>query len=70
MSNEDENRRQVAYVRKQARLAKSDREREAWRWIAQGWMSLARKRVHSDQEVFNQQRQDKGTGQDDSESLH
>jgi hypothetical protein len=40
------------------------------RWIAQGWMRLASKRVHSDQEVFNQQRQDKGTGQDDSESLH
>jgi hypothetical protein len=63
-------RRQAAYAKKQARLAKNDTERESWLWIAQGWISLSRKRPQSDEEVFNQQRQDKGTGQDDSESSH
>ena len=31
---------------------------------------LLRKRPQSNEQVFNQQRQDKETGQDDSESLH
>jgi len=37
---------------------------------ARCWMSLSRKRPQSDEEVFNQQSQDKETGQDDSESSH
>ena len=69
MSSE-EYRRQAAYAKKQARLAKNDAERESWLWIALGWMGLLRKRPPSNEQVFNQQRQDQGTGQDDSESLH
>src|SRR6266404_2530663 len=40
----------------------------AWLRIAQGWMSLLRKRPQSDEEAFNAQTKAKGTGQDDSES--
>jgi hypothetical protein len=65
-----EYRRQAAYAKKQARLAKNVTERESWLWIAQGWINLSRTRPQSDEEVFNQQRQDKRTGQDDSESSH
>jgi len=69
MSSE-EYRRQAAHAKKQARLAKNDAERESWLWIAQGWMGLLRKRPPSNEQVFNQQRQDQGTGQDDSKSSH
>jgi hypothetical protein len=65
-----EYRRQTAYAKKQARLAKNDAERELWLWIAQGWINLSRTRPQSDEEVFNQQRQDKEDRQDDSESSH
>ena len=69
MSSE-EYRRQAAYAKKQARFARNDAERESWLWIAQGWMGLLRKRPQSNEQDFSQQRQDKGTGQDDSESSH
>ena len=70
MSSDDEYRRQAAYAEKQSQLAINDMDRDSWLRIAQGYMSLLRKRPQSDAEVFNQQRQDKGTGQDDSESSH
>jgi hypothetical protein len=69
MSSE-EYRRQAAYAKKQARLARNDAERESWLWMAHGWMGLLLKRPQSNEQVFNQQRQDKETGQDDSVSLH
>jgi hypothetical protein len=70
MNSEDEYRRQAAEAEKQASAAKFDMDREAWLRIAQGWMSLLRKRPQSDEEAFNTQNTAKGTGQDDSESSH
>jgi hypothetical protein len=51
---------------KQARTAKLDTDREAWLRIAQGWMSLLRKRPQRDAEAFNDQSAAQGTGQKDS----
>jgi hypothetical protein len=68
MSNDEEYHSQAAYAEKQARSAKSDMDREAWLRIAQGWMSLLRKRPQSDEEAFDAQTKAKGTGQDDSQS--
>jgi hypothetical protein len=53
MSNDDEYRRQAAYAEKQSQLARNEMDRESWLRIAEGYMSLLRKRPH---------------GQDDSES--
>jgi hypothetical protein len=47
MSTDEEYRRQAAHAEKQARIAKVDSDREAWLRIAQGWMSLVRKRLQS-----------------------
>ncbi|MEA2821998.1 MAG: hypothetical protein QOJ86_4002 [Bradyrhizobium sp.] len=53
MSNEDDEfRRQAADAEKQAQASRSDIDREAWLRIAQGWMSLLRKRPQSDEAVF------------------
>jgi hypothetical protein len=38
--------------------------------IAQGWMSLIRKRPQSDEGAFDDQNAAQGTGQKDSESSH
>jgi hypothetical protein len=68
MNGDDEYQRQAAEAEKQARSAKFDSDREAWLRIAQGWLSLLRKRPQSDEEAFNARSKAKGTGQDDSES--
>jgi hypothetical protein len=52
MSKDDEYRMQAAEAEKQARFAKSDFDRESWLRIAQGWMSLLRKRPQSEEEAF------------------
>ena len=70
MSSDDEYRQQAAEAEKQARSARSDMDGESWLRIAQGWMSLLRKRPQSDEEAFNAQTTVKGTGQEDSESSH
>jgi hypothetical protein len=70
MNNDDEYRRQAAEAEKQARSAKFASDRESWLRIAQGWLSLLRKRPQSDEEAFNAQSKAKGTGQDDSESTN
>jgi hypothetical protein len=70
MNNDEEYRRQAAEAEKQARFAKFDSDRESWLRIAQGWLSLLRKRPQSDEEAFNAQSKAKGTGQDDSESTN
>jgi hypothetical protein len=70
MSTDEEYRRQAAYAEKQASVAKLDNDRESWLRIAQGWMSLIRKRPQSDEEAFNDQGATQGTGQKDSESSH
>jgi hypothetical protein len=55
MSTEEEYRRQAAYAEERARAATLDSDRESWLRIAQGWMSLLRKRPQSDAEAFNDQ---------------
>jgi hypothetical protein len=70
MSKDDEYRRQAADAERQARSARNDLDRASWLRIAQGWLSLLRKRPQSAEETFNQQVADKGTGQDDSKSSH
>ena len=66
--DEDEYRQQAADAERQAQSAKSDLDRAAWLRIAQGWLSLLRRRPESDEEAFHAQTRAKGTGQDDSES--
>jgi hypothetical protein len=66
MTSDEENRRQAGHAENQARTAKLDSDREAWLRIAQGWMSLIRKRPQSDAEAFNDQSAAQGTGQKDS----
>jgi hypothetical protein len=68
MSKDEEYRRQAADAEKQAMLAKFDTDREAWLRIAQGWMSLLRKRPQSAEETFDAQTNAQGTGQQDSEA--
>jgi hypothetical protein len=70
MSTDEEYRRQAAHAEKQARAAKRDSDREAWLRIAQGWLSMLRKRPQSAEETFNDQSAAQGTGQKDSESSH
>ena len=70
MNSDDEYRRQAADAEKQARSAKFDSDRESWLRIAQGWLSLIRKRPLGDEEAFDQKTTIKGTGQDDSDSVH
>ena len=49
MNNDDQQyRRQAADAENHARLAKNEIDREAWTRIAQGWLSLLRKRPQSD----------------------
>jgi uncharacterized lipoprotein NlpE involved in copper resistance len=70
MSSDAEYRKQAAEAEKQARSAKNDLDRESWFRIAQGWMSMLRKRPPGAEEAFNAQSKIEGTGQDDSESSH
>jgi hypothetical protein len=70
MSTDDEFRRQAASAERRASSTKNHGDREAWLRIAQGWMSLLRKRPQTDTENFNEQSRDKGTGQEDSDSSH
>jgi hypothetical protein len=64
-SNENEYRRQAAGAENEARSARSELDRAAWLRVAQGWLSLLRKRPQSDEEAFDAQTKAKGTGQDD-----
>jgi hypothetical protein len=68
MGSDEEYRLQAADAEKQARLAKTDSDRESWLRIAQGWMSLLRKRPVSAEEAFEAQSKAQGTGQEDSEA--
>ena len=47
MSSDDEYRRQAAYAEEQSQQARNDMDRESWLRIAQGYMSLLRKRPQS-----------------------
>jgi hypothetical protein len=68
MSKDEEYRRQAAEAEKQAKSARVDADREAWLRIAQGWMSLLRRKPQSAEEAFDAQSNAQGTGQQDSEA--
>jgi hypothetical protein len=69
MSTKDEEYlRQAQNAEKQAHSAKLHTEREAWLRIAQGWMSMVRKRPQTATESFDAQSKAVGTGQEDSEA--
>jgi hypothetical protein len=68
MSKDEEYRRQAAEAERQAKSARFDADREAWLRIAQGWMSLLRRRPQSAEETFEAQSNALGTGQEDSEA--
>jgi hypothetical protein len=44
LTKDDEYRRLAVEAVRQSRLAKTERDREAWLGIAEGWMSLVRER--------------------------
>ena len=48
MNRDDEYRQQAAEAERQARLAMNEIDRAAWQKVAQGWLSLLRKRPQSD----------------------
>ena len=50
--DDNEYRRQAADAERQARSAKNDLDRASWLRIAQGWLSLLRRRPQSDEEAF------------------
>ena len=51
MTSDDEFRRQAADAERHALAARTDADREAWLRIAQGWMSLLRKRPQNSAEA-------------------
>jgi hypothetical protein len=67
MNKDDEYRMQAAEAERHARFAKTDSDRESWLRIAQGWMSLLRKRPTSNEEAFEAQSTAKRT-QDESDT--
>lgn len=68
MSTDEEYLRQANVAEKHASTAKLDLERESWLRIAQGWMSLIRKRPQTAEESFDAQTKAEGTGQEYSKS--
>ena len=67
-SRDEEYLRQAENAERQADTAKLDSERESWLRIAQGWMSMVRKRPQTATESFDAQSKAEGTGQEDSEA--
>jgi hypothetical protein len=70
MTSDDEFCRQAEDAEKQALSARSDRDREAWLRIAQGWMSLLKRRPQSDEDAFEAQSSASKTSDNDSDTSH
>jgi len=51
MDRDDEYRAKAEGARKQAGLARSDVDREAWLRLAQCWLAMIRKRLQSDDDA-------------------
>ena len=68
MGSQDEYRRKAAEAQDAADRARNEMDRAAWLRLAQGWLSLLSKRPQTDQETFDQQVAEKGTGQEQSKS--
>jgi hypothetical protein len=70
MTSDEEFRRQAAHAEKQALSARSDYDREAWLRIAQGWMSLLKRRPVTDEDAFEARSSATKTGDTDSDTSH
>jgi hypothetical protein len=70
MDGDDEYRKQAADAQAWADRAISAADKGAWLRIAQGWLSLIRKRQPTEQEQFGDRAKARGTGQDESKSSH
>jgi hypothetical protein len=70
MSNDDEYRRQAAEAERQSRSARNDQDRAAWLRLAQGWLSMVRKRPQSAEDAFNAETAAKRTDGGDSDTSH
>jgi hypothetical protein len=70
MTSDDEFRRQAADAEKQALSARTDYDREAWLRIAQGWMSLLKRRPQSDEDAFEVRSSATKTSDKDSDTSH
>lgn len=69
MGKNEEFRRNAALAQEQAQKARSDADRESWLQVAQGWLSLIRNRP-TESEKFDATAAERGTKQEQSESLH
>ena len=69
MQKNDEFRRNAALAQEQAQKARSDPDRESWLQVAQGWLSLIQNRP-TDSEKFDAAAAERGTKQEQSDSLH
>lgn len=70
MSSDEEYRRQADDAEKQARLARTDHDREAWLRIAQGWMSLLQHGPQSEAQAFEALSAATKTTETDSGTAH
>ncbi|WP_377831161.1 hypothetical protein ACFKHW_38585 (plasmid) [Bradyrhizobium lupini] len=67
MHSDDEYRRQAADAQKEADRARYDEDRASWLRVAQGWLSLIRKR-RPEEDAFEARSNAEGTGQPDSDA--
>ena len=70
MSTDDEYRKQANYAQDMAERLTSPLDKESWLRVAQGWLSLIRKRPQTAAENFNEELEERGTKQDDSTGSH
>jgi hypothetical protein len=70
MTSDDEFRRQASDAEKQALSAPTDYDREAWLRIAQGWMSLLKRRPLTDEDAFEARSSAIKTSDNDSDTTH
>ena len=67
MNNDERYRKSAAEAQAWADKARTEQDRAAWLRVAQGWLSLIRKRPNTAQEDFEEAAQQRGTHQDISD---
>ena len=74
MNKDAEFRRNAAECKRMADTARSEDDRSSWLKMSESWLRMIRGPSRSAQETasdnFDDQREERGTGQDDSESSH
>jgi len=70
MDRDDEYRKQATEAQNMADRVTSPLDKESWLRVAQGWLSLIRKRPQTAGENFNEELEKRGTNQTDSGSSH